>query len=585
MSSAPRRQVARSVQSFTSSQADNPQPKPTPKPPSLARRLLFPTLPPSSPLPPLLTSPSATPEINEELYTLIALVLRAYVHPWWTKITRYDKEFLPDITRVLARVISTLESRVVHTDFAPLFFRDVPNLLTQHVLDYRTARSKLHTSYAAGGAATLAQMFHNMQPHMAISAEGVVDDAYVRQALDDVLRVCLPEEDYEAEPERFIVREILVKVVLGGVFPRVVQPWFVHQQVLGLLGAERGMEKSESLGPTTSQPHHPGSSPNPSTSTSTFSFQALLIFFLSAIRSISGFCLACMHAYRHTVDTIKKVNQAGARTYPAPAPIPAHKDKGEEKEKSTIPGSLSFGFTTTQPLASPDPPLLSPPPTPPLPPSLPAATTPPPNYISPLLTLLLTLLSCPSPSPSSPHNTPPRALPPALSHTLSLLLTPLSPLLSPLLPHLLHTHLLSPPPLTHLLSSARNALFPGGWPSTPPADPSVDEQVVLRAALARRLRGMIPRPLQIVLGVGGDERVDEMLLEPFASPECNAHLLLFLMDLVLLALFPEMGVSSPSAEEGAGGGGAGGAGVQTPRGSFESLATDLTPPRPDSRPP
>jgi hypothetical protein len=244
---APRRHVARSAQSFTSSQAEKQQQqqpaKAANKPPTLARRLLFPHLHPEADLPPLLVSPAATPELDDELYSFIAVALRAYVHPWWTKITRYDKEFLPDITRVLTAVVRSLETRIVRTDFAPLILRDLPSLLAQHYKDYRNAQSKLHTSYASGGAASLPQLFHQSQPHMAVSADGTVDDAYIRQALDDVLRACLPVEDYEADSERFIIREILVKVVLGGVFPRLTQPWFIHQQILNLLGPDKTKEK------------------------------------------------------------------------------------------------------------------------------------------------------------------------------------------------------------------------------------------------------------------------------------------------------------------------------------------------------
>lgn len=34
------------------------------------------------------------------------------------------------------------------------------------------------------------------------------------------------------------------------------------------------------------------------------------------------------------------------------------------------------------------------------------------------------------------------------------------------------------------------------------------------------------------------------MLDPLSSPECNVHLLLFLLDAILLALFPELGVLS-----------------------------------------
>lgn len=221
-----------------------PPPSKVAKPPSLARRLLFPNLHPEADLPPLLVSASATPELNDELYNFIAIALRAYVHPWWTKITRYDKEFLPSITHVLTVVIRALEARVVRTDLSPLILRDLPSLLSQHYQDYRNAQAKLHTAYATGGAANLPQLFHQAQPHMAVAADGTVDEAYVRQALDDVLKACLPTEDYEADPERYIIREILVSVVLGGVIPRLTQPWFIHQTILTLLGPDKEQEKA-----------------------------------------------------------------------------------------------------------------------------------------------------------------------------------------------------------------------------------------------------------------------------------------------------------------------------------------------------
>jgi hypothetical protein len=44
-------------------------------------------------------------------------------------------------------------------------------------------------------------------------------------------------------------------------------------------------------------------------SSSHFSFHALLVIFLSAIQSISGACLAFVHAYKQVYSTIKLVNK------------------------------------------------------------------------------------------------------------------------------------------------------------------------------------------------------------------------------------------------------------------------------------
>lgn len=135
----------------------------------------------------------------------------------------------------------------MQTDLSPLVLRDLPNLLSQHYHDYRNAQLKLHTSYASGGAASLPQLFHHAQPHMAVSVDGTVDEAYIRQALDDVLKACLPVADFEADPERYIIREVLVKVVLGGVIPKLTQPWFIHQTILNLLGPDKGQEQASQV--------------------------------------------------------------------------------------------------------------------------------------------------------------------------------------------------------------------------------------------------------------------------------------------------------------------------------------------------
>lgn len=202
---------------------------------TLAKRLLS----PNKDLPPLLVSPRAIPELNAELYDFVALSLRAFVNPWWSKITRYDKEFLPDLTRILVQTFRVLERRIIAADLPALVFLDIPTIVLMHCRDHRIAAEKVSTSYASGGAASLAQMFHHAQPHMAISAEGQLDREYYRQIFDVVLENCLPIEDYEAEAERYIVKEIMVKVLVDDVIPKITQPWFIQRLILDHLGAGR----------------------------------------------------------------------------------------------------------------------------------------------------------------------------------------------------------------------------------------------------------------------------------------------------------------------------------------------------------
>lgn len=214
---------------------------------TLAKRLLFPYLAPDADVPPLLNSPNLPPELNAEIYDFIALALRAFVTPWWTKISRFDKEFHVQINQVATQVIRSLEIRLSKTDLGPLVFRDAPILVTQHYQDYRLANSKLNTSYSIGGAVSLPHLFHQFQPHMAVSAEGSINEDYLRQSVDFILKVCLPPEDYDPDAERYIIREVILKVLKDAI-PRISQPWFVHKLALDILGPSEPIVPLEKVG-------------------------------------------------------------------------------------------------------------------------------------------------------------------------------------------------------------------------------------------------------------------------------------------------------------------------------------------------
>jgi len=214
---------------------------------TLAKRLLFPHLGPDAEVPPLLSSPNLPPELNTEIYDFIALALRAFVNPWWTKTSRYDKEFLVQINQLVTQVVRSLETRLSKTDLSPLIFRDLPTLITQHYEDYRLAGSKLNTSYSIGGAASLPQLFHQFQPHMAVSADGSINEDYLRQSVDFILKALLPPEDYDPDAERYIIREVILKVLIG-VIPRISQPWFIQKLFLDLLGPSEAALPVEKVG-------------------------------------------------------------------------------------------------------------------------------------------------------------------------------------------------------------------------------------------------------------------------------------------------------------------------------------------------
>lgn len=313
-----------------------------------------------------------------------------------------------------------------------------------------------------------------------------------------------------------------------------------------------------------------------------FSLQSLAIFFFSTVQSISGACLILIHAYKHALGTIRKVNQPTTslshQSSTTVSPVPASTIPGGLSQQPDVPPPVAVVTQTATPPSPPPSPRSSKGPEPniPIPAHIPSHTStspqpaPPPDYVSPSLHLLHTLL-----------NYSPRSMPYALLHVLNLLLLPFSTQISRLLPHLVYSHTLSSDNLVHMVRAAKGALFPGGWPAVPPPDPTLEEQVELQQEANRRLLGLIPSPLRRLLGStsAAQTRAMDEVLEPLSSQECNTHLIVFILDLVLLTLFPELGVSDSIGDTS-------GEGLGTPPGSFKSIQSsigDLTPPRSETR--
>ncbi|KAG2345260.1 hypothetical protein BDR05DRAFT_908607 [Suillus weaverae] len=485
------------------------------RPATLAKRLLFPHLPPGSDLPPLFASPTCSPELNAEAYDFLALALRAFVNTWWTKITRYDKELLPEITIALTTVLRTLETRLLSADFSFFMFSVAPALITQHYRDYRHAASKVSTSYAMGGAVPLPHLFHQLQPHVAISPEGKIDEEYFRQAFDHVLKSCLSPQDYTPEAERYIVREIILKVLVKDVIPRVTQPWFIQRTILDLLGPSHGAESDKP--PNVSRPSHPHHTH--------FSFHSLLVFFLSTLQSISGIGLALVQTYKQTLSTIKLVNHSA---YPT-----VNQQRASEPWKKARPAPTP----STRSARSVSPPLSS--------------------YASAASSTLSLHADIPPPNPQrsfSPYAQEPltmiselfimheRFATSAVMHMLCMICAATTPFMDRLLTHLLYTRILCASSILFVLRLSKRTLFPNGYPGPPSIDPTPEEQIIIHQQLLRRLREQVPTFLAPVLLGPSPERTVEDIISPLCDAACNVHLAVFIMDALFLSIFPEMGV-------------------------------------------
>jgi hypothetical protein len=215
----------------------------TSAPVSLTQRLLFPYLPLSTPIPPILATTSedvpGIEALNAEIYDFLALAVRGFVNPWWSKITARDRDLMVEINGIVTHVIRSLEVRLVGADLVGMLVHDLPLLVAQHYSDYRTVEAKMRSGYITGLQGSVdpyTQLFHGLQPHLAVFPDGTVNGTYIRQAVEHVMKVCLPPEDWAAETERSIICEIVIKVLLGSAIPKLTQPWFTHKILLEVLG-------------------------------------------------------------------------------------------------------------------------------------------------------------------------------------------------------------------------------------------------------------------------------------------------------------------------------------------------------------
>ena len=223
-----------------------PRPSRPSQPASLHQRILYPS--PTGPRPPKILHSPAHTTLDPLILDLLALICREHVLSWYSSISRDpDRAFIQQVTSVLVHVIQALEVRFAHVDFVGLLVLDLPSLLDRHVTDWDQATEKANTGHAHNFDRD--NVFHLLQPHIAISLhqsipggalEPKVDKTYLRALVDNLLRLLLPPEDYRAETERLIVREIIVNIIFGNVYTRVAQPWFMHSAIAKVLESRHG---------------------------------------------------------------------------------------------------------------------------------------------------------------------------------------------------------------------------------------------------------------------------------------------------------------------------------------------------------
>ena len=321
----------------------------------LYRRLFFPH---AAERPPRILATPGTEALDAQLYSLLALICRGFITPWYSKISR-DRAFFLEIVRIASGVFRRIEAKLVivpgvssqeashdgeghaetveeggdrdaasngapPVDIVRLVFASLPRVLERHVRDYRRAEEEVanasaygagvrlpgHQSNTLGSApdplmmpiSPLEALFHSLQPHAAVASSPVfsahlaemgegarsaeklppcVNADYVRALVEALLKEFLPEEDYTAETERSVVREVIVGIILAGVFNKVAQPWFIYSLVAKTL--ERKQTESPPERKTAAESAHEAGRPWTARFGSVMANLPILFFRMTAI--------------------------------------------------------------------------------------------------------------------------------------------------------------------------------------------------------------------------------------------------------------------------------------------------------------
>lgn len=223
----------------------------------LANSLLAPT---GKPLPRLFPTPTDDLSLlHAKLYNFIALILRAHINQWYTRISPNDQALLPTINDLLHRVLPPLlelDSELIST----LLLTDLPVILTTHIRTYWDARAAIQITPGA-----LDKAYHARLPLQSVSLQPIAAPVAVPMALaealaaplsdkpalaeevyalspeyltaltDTLLALHLPPADFESDAERLIIQEVLARAVLANIGRKLSAPWFWAQVGIKLL--------------------------------------------------------------------------------------------------------------------------------------------------------------------------------------------------------------------------------------------------------------------------------------------------------------------------------------------------------------
>ncbi|WWC73603.1 uncharacterized protein I206_107575 [Kwoniella pini CBS 10737] len=232
----------------------------------LYRRILFPHDDPSSIIPQIVRGQGKDVDlINERLYHLIALTLRAYVQSWYNQFSS-NRTLSPLINKLIIQPILSpiLTDIYLNPDKIYYFILiDLPIILNLHLKIINESKLSLiylpiSTSTKKENKNDLAKRYNNRLPLLSIiekekeeeegEYEYEISDLYLKAISSSILNFYIPsnsknkenqnEDDIKGitELERIMIKEIFSNLILRSIINKSTENWFWYQIILKLLG-------------------------------------------------------------------------------------------------------------------------------------------------------------------------------------------------------------------------------------------------------------------------------------------------------------------------------------------------------------
>lgn len=192
--------------------------------------------------------PALTPssEVDLQLYCLIGLFFRLFIHRWYERLTD-DHEFIDEIVDITAHVSRNIVTRAQNLNMTTLLLDDVPLVLNDHLEAYRRIHRELGSRFLPDE--TMDKAMDHINQHFSLTNDDSTESDYLKVMSKSVIQFLLPYDDLESGLVQEFMKSLLSDLLLKNIVEKIIQPYQIFEIisiVCEFLLNEDEIEKQES---------------------------------------------------------------------------------------------------------------------------------------------------------------------------------------------------------------------------------------------------------------------------------------------------------------------------------------------------